>query len=189
MVKTNTCVYLPAFGGYRDGTWDYLLGCVGYRDGTWVYLPACGGWVQGWYLSLSTSVWWVQGWYLSLSTSVWWVQGWYLSLSTSVWWVQGCLGWYLSLSTSVWWVQGWYLSLSTVTAIKLVASMQKCVICFLFVKSIPKPTFNVIFVYFTYWQSADCSSARAKPSSCENPLVSQDTVSAFFMELVDLLQP
>ena len=26
--------------------------------------------------------------------------------------------------------------------------MRKCVICFLFVKSIPKPTFNVIFAYF-----------------------------------------
>ena len=38
----------------------------------------------------------------------------------------------------------------TVTAIKLVASMRKCVICFLFVKSIPKPTFNVIFAYFTH---------------------------------------
>ena len=38
----------------------------------------------------------------------------------------------------------------TVTAIKLVASMRKCAICFLFVKSIPKPTFNVIFAYFTH---------------------------------------
>ena len=41
-------------------------------------------------------------------------------------------------------------SLATVTVIKLVASMRKCAICFLCVTSIPKPTFNLIFAYFTH---------------------------------------